>query len=864
MATIKGVKRRLGAAARALNGTCTTNDKKSLKKTMSGENKTNAIKRALNGDYAMVNNKAVVRLEDYEVTSGNVFVTKDEAKMAATVVANKAVEEARQRELAKIRKMTIKDDSVKTVDCMNKDRCCGCGACYSVCPVKAISMERNSEGFLEPVIDYDKCTQCGLCKNICPSINTEYRNSYAPVCYYGYADTDVSMKSSSGGMFTLIAEYILADGGVVCGAGYTDDMKVEHFVIDKVEDLDKIRKSKYVQSDASKVYEQIKEVLKAGRSALFCGCGCQVAGLYAALKNVDTSKLYTADLLCHGGPSPMIFEKYLKECSEKQGSEIEDVMFRNKEVFGWVAGMTQKYKDGTVKYSSKLLDNYFKGFEKSLSTRKFCGQCSFAKVPRQGDITLGDFWKVNAYKGNTGGPHGTSVISVNNDKGAQLWDAVKDRMAYKDTVPYEIVAKKDDHQPYNRCHSSHPNRDLYFEMISDGASLDKATDYALKGKYDVGIVGVWYGANYGSVATYYALHQIIRSFGLSVLMIDKPVSAKNKKNDWELNDNHARRFAREHYHTSRVYTLGEMHELNNIVDSFVLGSDQVWNRGVNRGSDFAFYFNFVNDSKKKIAFGTSFGHGKDFCDTRETVRAAAYMARFDGIGIRETSGVKICQDKFGVDAVRVLDPVFVAERSVFDELADQAKEKKQEKYLLAYILDPTPEKRDAVVHLAEKLGLEIAVMLDGRSENINRDREIMGMDDKLVGNGDIGVEDWLGIIRGADFVVTDSCHGMSFSIVFERNFIGIGNKSRGVTRFESLVDVFQVRDHYVAPDDVTTIIDNEELIKPVDYEKVNEILYSERARSVEWLRDKLFSPKVLDNYTAYPVIDKRLVDDKED
>ena len=105
---------------------------------------------------------------------------------------------------------------------------------------------------------------------------------------------------------------------------------------------------------------------------------------------------------------------------------------------------------------------------------------------------------------------------------------------------------------------------------------------------------------------------------------------------------------------------------------------------------------------------------------------------------------------------------------------------------------------------------------------------------------------------------------MSFSIVFERNFIGIGNKSRGVTRFESLVDVFQVSDHYVAPDDVTTIIDNEELIKPVDYEKVNEILYSERARSVEWLRDKLFSPKVLDNYTAYPVIDKRLVDDKED
>ena len=180
--------------------------------------------------------------------------------------------------------------------------------------------------------------------------------------------------------------------------------------------------------------------------------------------------------------------------------------------------------------------------------------------------------------------------------------------------------------------------------------------------------------------------------------------------------------------------------------------------------------------------------------------------------------------------------------------------------MLAYILDPTPEKRAAVVEVSEKLGLEVVVLLDGRPKDPVKNRQIMDMDDKIV--DDITVEDWLNYFRNADFVLTDSCHGISFSLVFETNFIGLANSARGMTRFESLVDVFEVRDHYVQ--DAADILGNDELLKPVDYDNVNKILMSERERSLAWLKEVLFRPKEFEGYRAYPIIDKRLAEDKED
>ena len=587
---------------------------------------------------------------------------------------------------------------------------------------------------------------------------------------------------------------------------------------------------------------------------VFCGCGCQVAGLYATLKNVDISNLYTIDLMCHGGPSPKLFDDYLNKYHGKDQGKVADVGFRDKDYFGWSTEMTVKYTDGTVYHRTRTQDPYYRAFLPCISTRKFCGHCAYAKLPRTGDITLADFWGIQKYNRDYTDGKGTSIVSVNSPQGEKIYAAIADKLLLNKEIPRDDVLKTG--QPFDHCFKNHPARQRYFEQIKNGSSMEKAYDYAIKDKYDVGIYGVWFGANYGSVATYYALHEIIRSFGLSVLMIDMPAAKTGAGKP----DTHARRFAKAHYHESKRYTLKDMRELNSKVDTFIMGSDQVWNRGISRGFGFSFYFDFVEPDKKKIAFSASFGHDRDFCNVQDRETISEYMRQFDGISIRETSGVEICKDVYGIDAVRVLDPVFVADRKVFDSLADKAKKKHDGKYMLAYILDPTPEKRAAVVEVSEKLGLEVVVLLDGRPKDPVKNRQIMDMDDKIV--DDITVEDWLNYFRNADFVLTDSCHGISFSLVFETNFIGLANSARGMTRFESLVDVFQVRDHYVQ--DAADILGNDELLKPVDYDNVNKILMSERERSLAWLKEVLFRPKEFEGYRAYPIIDKRLAEDKED
>lgn len=856
MATIKGIKNRLAAAGRALGGDYTSEKNGSKPKDkLKASQRVNAAQRAMSGDYALRDGeKPVVKVEPAEIRMNKVFTTKEKAEPAIKVFEKQ--ESARQREEERVewRKKAVRRDSDKTVGCIHPDYCCGCGACYSVCPVNAISMKYDSEGFLAPVVDRSKCTNCGLCRKICPSINLEYKNTVEPACYAAYADDEIRAKSSSGGIFTLLAEYAFEQGGAVCGAGYTDDFKVEHFIIESPDDLDKLRKSKYVQADASKVYADVKKILKEGRVVVFCGCGCQVAGLYATLKNVDISNLYTIDLMCHGGPSPKLFDDYLNKYHGKDQGKVADVGFRDKDYFGWSTEMTVKYTDGTVYHRTRTQDPYYRAFLPCISTRKFCGHCAYAKLPRTGDITLADFWGIQKYNRDYTDGKGTSIVSVNSPQGEKIYAAIADKLLLNKEIPCDDVLKTG--QPFDHCFKNHPARHRYFEQIKNGSSMEKAYDYAIKDKYDVGIYGVWFGANYGSVATYYALHEIIRSFGLSVLMIDMPAAKTGAGKP----DTHARRFAKAHYHESKRYTLKDMRELNSKVDTFIMGSDQVWNRGISRGFGFSFYFDFVEPDKKKIAFSASFGHDRDFCNVQDRETISEYMRQFDGISIRETSGVEICKDVYGIDAVRVLDPVFVADRKIFDSLADKAKKKHDGKYMLAYILDPTPEKRAAVVEVSEKLGLEVVVLLDGRPKDPVKNRQIMDMDDKIV--DDITVEDWLNYFRNADFVLTDSCHGISFSLVFETNFIGLANSARGMTRFESLVDVFQVRDHYVQ--DAADILGNDELLKPVDYDNVNKILMSERERSLAWLKEVLFRPKEFEGYRAYPIIDKRLAEDKED
>ena len=234
------------------------------------------------------------------------------------------------------------------------------------------------------------------------------------------------------------------------------------------------------------------------------------------------------------------------------------------------------------------------------------------------------------------------------------------------------------------------------------------------------------------------------------------------------------------------------------------------------------------------------------------------MSRFDGIGVREADGVKICKDVYGVDAVQVLDPVFAADREIFDELTEKAaannRPDKDEKYICTYILDYSEEKKEAVKWISQQLGIKVINLLDGIPWDFAKNKQAaMGMGE-IPEN--VQVEDWLYYIKNCEYLVTDSCHGMSFAIVFGRPFVGIGNKGRGLSRFESLVNLFHLNHRFVT--DASVIVGNPAFLEPVDYEPVYEILEKERVRSKTWLHDVLFSPKKVDSHFAFPCYDSRM------
>lgn len=281
-----------------------------------------------------------------------------------------------------------------------KDKCCGCGACMNICPKHAIEMIEDEYGFLYPRIDEDKCVKCGACRKACAYQRDESVNT--PLETYIAANRDDSQikESASGGIFAAIATKVLTEGGVVFGAALEKDRDYfvnHHILIDNIDDLQKLQGSKYVQSSNGFVYKQVKELLVDGKTVLYSGTPCQVAGLYGFLgKKYDN--LITVDLVCHGTPNLKMFNDYL--CVQKgklKASEIQQYVFRDKKN-GWGESGRIDYIDGNgntrSKYSLARLDSFNSFFLDVLISRENCYSCKYAGSNRPGDITLGDFWGI--------------------------------------------------------------------------------------------------------------------------------------------------------------------------------------------------------------------------------------------------------------------------------------------------------------------------------------------------------------------------------------------------------------------------------------------------------------------------------------
>lgn len=314
----------------------------------------------------------------------------------------------------------------------NKSKCSGCHACINSCPKKCISMQPDDEGFLYPVVDKDKCINCGLCKKVCHVLNP-LENNNSPDAYACYnLNEDIRISSSSGGIFTLIAEWIIEQGGVVFGASFDDNLVVKHFCIDNKEDLYKLRGSKYVQSVIGNTYSQVKEILKNGRSVLFTGTPCQISGLMLFLgKSYDN--LYTQDIICHGVPSPKVWELYLRYQERLLNSEVNKEIFpsfRSKE-HGWLNFSVEMHFKSDVEYCVPHdNDSFMKAFLTNLSLRPSCYKCKCKGVHRNSDITLADFWGVNRLMPDMFDNKGTSLVLTNTEKGRRLFDEIQRCTSY--------------------------------------------------------------------------------------------------------------------------------------------------------------------------------------------------------------------------------------------------------------------------------------------------------------------------------------------------------------------------------------------------------------------------------------------------
>lgn len=344
------------------------------------------------------------------------------------------------------------------IEIKNKVECCGCYACFQSCPVGAIKMIPDEEGFLYPKVDTQRCINCGKCEKVCPEFIPE---SVLPVIktYAAYRKNfEKRLKSSSGGIFTVLAEFVLRKNGVVFGAAFDKDWRLKHCAVHSIDELPNLQGSKYLQSAIGTAFQDVEKYLESGKIVLFSGTPCQIQGLNKYLGK-DNPNLITVDLICHGVPSPEIWESYLREISK--GRKLQKLQFRDKSRGIKDAPLIFKFNNGDIlieKYSENL---YIKGFIRNLYLRPSCYKCRFKGADRCSDFTLGDFWGIENIKPGFSDQYGISAVMIHSEKAQKIFMSIKSEIVTVHSTVEQVAAE-------NPClyfsADLNPNRQKFFEI----------------------------------------------------------------------------------------------------------------------------------------------------------------------------------------------------------------------------------------------------------------------------------------------------------------------------------------------------------------------------------------------------------------
>lgn len=320
--------------------------------------------------------------------------------------------------------------------------CTGCSACQNACNLDAIEMVADKEGFVYPRVDSEKCIRCGKCVKSCPSFQSlRAGDHFEPEVYAAWnKDTQIRILSTSGGVFTALAEAIIDQGGYVAGAFYDEGFRICHGVVSSLDEIPRLRQSKYAQSWMGSTFRTVQKLLKDDKTVLFCGTPCQSAGLQQFLGK-EYANLYCCDFICRGVISPKVYEKFLQDMQPANAAELSCIHFKNKD-FGWNRFSTKlTFGDGSIYHKDRNEDYYMRGYLRhNLYLRPSCHRCEYKTLPRVSDMSLGDFWGIGRYDSSLDNEKGTSVVLVNSEKGRKLLALSREKLVLHKRSLEEVVA----------------------------------------------------------------------------------------------------------------------------------------------------------------------------------------------------------------------------------------------------------------------------------------------------------------------------------------------------------------------------------------------------------------------------------------
>ena len=329
------------------------------------------------------------------------------------------------------------------IQIIDKCQCCGCNACGDVCAHQAITFKTDHEGFWYPEVDAEKCTDCHLCEKVCPMLHVDKlkHNDFNEPKVYGCYHNDIVIRfdSTSGGIFSALAQEMYRQKGYISGAIYTETFDVKNFISNDKKDLKRLRSSKYLQSNAEGLYKEIKILLLKDEKVLACGSPCQMAALRNYLGK-DYDNLLIVDFLCRATNSPKVFHKYLESLEARYGSKVVAIKDKNKD-HGWHS-LARKisFENGQVYYGESHVDDYRRGYHMNVYERPSCYDCKFKGFPRISDITLADFWGLQKFDPAMDKDLGTSLVMINSKKGESFFEIVKPKLVCKSYKLSEAVS----------------------------------------------------------------------------------------------------------------------------------------------------------------------------------------------------------------------------------------------------------------------------------------------------------------------------------------------------------------------------------------------------------------------------------------